>query len=311
MKAIKIGLAIVVIGAIGYFVVKSLGSTNEMEEVLPPKNAFVERIQNEINSIKAQSNSEFNKNIYNNVKYLIDDHYKPHPPQYPYGRLGDTQWENDQQKKNLSRNLYSAYVNKFLEQAFYVFKNKEWRSADLAFIRSEYKELQGSPYLQSGNPINSKFGEIKGIFDKYDEINRFISSCNNLSYPNEPSLNDKFPINDVTGNLDQVKKYRNAKLGNSYLNNCERLHIALNAVPQKMYEKHYKYLNNKIDAWSGMYKQYNSQRAYTDNLYTPLKNEIELLDNSVYQIPDLSNNRHDRLMAKWDRDAALAYKHFN
>lgn len=311
MKAIKIGLAIVVIGAIAFFVIKSLGSTNELEEVLPPQNAFVERIQNEIDSIKAQPDSEFNKSIYNDITYLIDDHYKPHPPQYPYGRLGDTQWENDQQKKNLSRNLYSAYVNKFLEQAFYVFKNKEWNSADLAFIRSEYKELQDSPYLESGNPINSKFGEIKGIFDKYDEVNRFISSCNNLSYPNEPSLNDKFPINDVRSNLDQAKTYRNTKLGNSYLNNCQRLHIALNAIPQTLYDKHYKYLDNKINHWSGMYVGYNSQKAYTDNLFTPLKNEIELLDNSLYQITDLSQNRYDRLIAKWNKDANSAYDNFS
>lgn len=311
MKAIKIGLAIVVIGMIGFFVIKSLGSTNEVEEILPPKNAFVERIQNKIDSIKAQPDNEFNKSIYNDITYLIDDHYKPHPPQYPYGRLGDTQWENDQQKKNLSRNLYAAYANKFLEQALYVFKNKEWSPADLAFIRTEYKELQDSPYLESGNSMNSRFGEIKRVFDKYDEINYFISSCNNLSYPRVPSLTDNFPIEEVRSKLDRVKAYRNKKLENSYLNNCKRLHSELNAIPQILFRKHVNYLDNKINSWTGMYGGYNSQKAYTENIYMPLKNEIDLLYNELYEIPDSPKNNFNRLMGKLEEDSSNAYDYFS
>src|SRR5690554_2248911 len=299
MKAIKIGLAIVVIGAIAFFVIKSLGSTNELEEIPPSKNAFVERIKNEIGSIKTHPNSEFNKSIYTDIKYLIDDHYKPHPPQHPYGRLGETQGENDQRKDILSRDLYSAYANKFLEQAFYVFNNTSWKSKDLAFIRREYKALQDSPYLESGNALNTKFEDIKRIFNKYDEINRFISSCNKFSYPTNPALKDTFPIDDVRSKLNQVTTYRNTRLGNSYLNNCERLHIALNAIPQNLYDKHFKYLDNKIDAWSGMFEAYNSQKTYTDNVYTPFKNEIELLDNTLYQIPALPNIKYNHLMKKW------------
>jgi hypothetical protein len=311
MKAIKIGLAIVVIGAIIFFVIKWLATTNEVDEIPASENTSTKLIDDKIDSIGTLQNNEFNKDIYNEIKYLIDDRYQPHPPQYPFGRLGDTQLENDQQKDILSRNLYTAYANKFLKQAFYVFNDKSWNSEDLTFIRSEYRLLRESRYLERGSTVDNNFGDVKRIFDKYDEINRFIYSCNSFSYAEEPSLNDKFPVEIVSSKLDQVKTYRNTGLGNRYLNNCERLHNELNAIPKNLFQKHVQYLDHKINLWRGMYNQYSSQRAYAENLYTPLKNEIDILDNGLYEIPDLSYSEASRLIDKLNADADDAYNYFS
>ncbi|MBA6151524.1 hypothetical protein [Gelidibacter maritimus] len=307
MKAIKIGLAVIVIGTIAFFVINSLIPTPPPPEPPASENyPSVKLIDDKIDLIKTLPNNEFNKDIYDDIKYLIDDHYKPHPPQHVYGRLGGTQLENDQQKKILSKNLYSAYVNKFLEQAFYVFNNKSWSPADLAFIRSEYQLLQKSPYLENGSPVAIRFLHIKWIFDEYDEVNRFISSCINFSY-SDSALRDEFPIDDIRGKLNQVENYRKNGLGNGYLNNCTRLHSELNEIPHTLFNKHNKYLDTKIDMWSGMYEDFNSQKTYTENIYSPLKNQIDSFGNGLYDIPDLPSVASYRLMRKLNDDADRAY----
>src|SRR5690606_19044624 len=113
MKVIKIGLVIAVIGILVFFVLKSCDPPIEQpEKVISKNNSDVLLIQNKIDSIITLPNNRFNKDIYNEINYLIDDKSMPHPPKYPYGRLGETQLENDQQKDNLSRNLYTAYISK-------------------------------------------------------------------------------------------------------------------------------------------------------------------------------------------------------
>lgn len=313
MKAIKIGLAILVIGTIAFFVFKSIGTTNEVNEIPPPENQFVARILDEIDSIDALQNNEFNTEIYDNIKYLIDDHSKPHSPKYTYGRLGETQLENDQQKDNLTRNLYSAYVAKFLGQAFYVFNNSVWSHADLTFIRSEYRSLRSSPYLESGSPVDNRLGEIQRVFQKYDEINDFISSCNRFSFPDPSSslkeTEDNNYIELIRGHLDQVNTYRINPLSNMYLRNCLRLRTGLNAIPQTLFQKHVQYLNDRITAWSGFYKErITTQIMYRRTLYDPLIAEIAEVDSNLYgnTISTMDDERI-RLLEKWNTDASLAY----
>jgi hypothetical protein len=310
MKAIKIGLAIAVIGAIAFFVLKSIDGTIEPKKVVSQKESDVSDIQNKIDSINTLPNGYFSKGIYNEISYLIDDKYIPHPPKYPYGRLGETQLENDQQKINLTRNLYTAYVRKFLDQAFYVFNGKLWKPADLTFIRREYQLLQRSPYLGSGGSVSAKFAHMKRILDKYDEINSFISSSNSFSYLGS-SLEDPFPIDDIRNKLNQVQTYSDDRLENRYVNNCARLHNKLNAIPQTLFYKHFQFLDDKIDNYLGFYTFYNSQKTYQEKLYAEVKMHIDLLDSGLYEDTELSTSKYDLLMNKWNADARSAYGYFS
>jgi hypothetical protein len=70
------------------------------------------------------------------------------------------------------------------------------------------------------------------------------------------------------------------------------------------------YLVNKIDYWSGMYSNYNSQKTYAVNLFTPLENEIEVLDKGIY-VDLVYYDEYLRLKGKWQDDARNAYKHFS
>lgn len=307
MKAIKISLAIVVIGVIAYFACKFYeGGMDDTPTIDIQEATEVSKIQNKIDAINSLPNSKFNKDIYDEILYLIDDKYKPHPPTYPFGRLGNTKLENDTQKNNLERNLYTAYVSKFLDQAFYVFSGTAWNVADLSFIRSEYLSLRSSPYIESGSPVNSEFKNIQIIFNKYDEINSFIDTCDSFSYLNF-GYDRRYPVDEIRTMLDQFSAYRSFLVNHRYLKNCVRLQNKLSLVPQILFDKHVTYLDFKIDTWSGFYDNFNSKIMYRKSIYMPIKTDIDKLDSELYSPSVSTEGEYIRLLHKWEEEGNRAF----
>jgi len=305
MKALKISLAAIVIAAIALFIFSSLVTIINPPRISMPKNQFTEHIEKDINALGKFPNIKFCKEENDNIKFLIDDYCKPHPPQYPYGRLGNTQSENDQWKENLTKNLYSAYADKFISQAIFVFRGSEWRNDDLNFIRSEYQSLRNSKLLEKGSPVDKKFTEIQTVFSKYDEIAGFISTCNGFSY-SAFGLSDRFPISEVQGKISRATTFQNNHLENEFVNSCKRLHDGLKEIPQTLFRAHVRYLDNKVSKWSNLYSNYKSQSDYVNNLYSPLKSEIESLDNDTYKVGNF-DGEYKRVLDKWSDDNTKAY----
>jgi len=308
MKAIKIILAIIVVVAIAVIATRAIYWGGEQPGVLTTavsvsKNSFIERIEQEIEELKNAPDSRFSKQEYRDIKYLIEDYHKNE-------RLDpDDSSSNEQLAGNLSQNLYAVYAEKFIQQAFYVFKRTTWKQEDLNFIRSEYQSLQKSARLERNSPVDKKLREIQGVFSAYDEISNFIASSKNFSY-SDSGLSARFPISEVKSVCAQVDTYRNNDQGNTYINNCLRLHDELRDIPQHLFSAHVRYLDNKITYWSGLFSNYTSQKAYADNLYTPLRDEIRALDNTVYHAANF-DDEYRRLVAKWEADSEKAYSHFN
>lgn len=304
MKAIKISLAVLVIAAIAYFTIQSFASTDEVGEIQQGPNSFIEKIQQEIGEITRKPDDKFCKDYYTEVAYHIDDYHKN-------SKFSSNPSDNDQWKNNLSKQLYSAYAEKFIKQAFYVFNRSEWSNSDLNFIRNEYKALQSSSLLERGSPVDQKFNEIQTIFRKYDEIRSFIADCNKFSFPgSESSLQDKFPVDNVKSKIEQSNAYLSRRLDNPYVNNCTRLRDELKTIPQSLFSKHVWYLDQKIRSWSGFYMEYSSQSSYHNQLFTPLREEINALDNSIYNAPGF-DSEYTRLRNRLDADAIKAYDYFN
>ena len=300
MKAVKITLAIAVVGLIAFFVIKSLIFSDGPTKVTAPKNLFTERIEKEITAIAQLPENKFCPDTYKNVKYLIDDYYNSQ-------RLGKNQSENDQWKENLSKELYSAYADQFIKQAFFVFNGSEWSSENLKFIRSEYQVLKKSPFLENGSPVDNSFSKIRQILGKYDEIVSFISSCKGFSF-SDYSLSSTFPVSDVQNKISRARAYRNSNLENGYVNNCVRLHNQLKEIPQSFFNAHIRYLKNKISNWSNMWCNYNSHKDYSQNLYNPLRNEINDIDNysNIYNVPNFASE-YNNLLQIWSNDNKKAY----
>jgi hypothetical protein len=301
MKSIKIGLAVIVVAAIAFFVNRSFIKIDKVGEIQQSGNTFVNKIQQEIKILQQKPDMVFSKDYYNEIAYHIDDYYKQ-------GRLGKNALENDQWKENLSKQLYAAYTDKFIKQAYYVFNRSNWASNDLNFIRSESRSLQNSPMLERDSPINQKFNEIKTILNKYDEITAFISTSKGFSY-SQTGLDLQFPIDDVKNKIIKARSYLNNRLENSYVNNCSHLHNELKLIPKVLFNSHVRYLDNLITSWSNMFTNYNTQRAYVDGLYSPLENKINALDNDIYKVSDF-DNEYTRLIQKWQADGTKAYNYF-
>lgn len=313
MKSVKIILALAVVGLIGFFVIKSMVIVEKIAEVGAAKNEFTEHIDKEITALSTLPDNNFSKGSYMNVKSLIDDYSRPHPPQYPFGRLGDSQLENNERKEIFSKNLYAAYAQKFIIQAFYVFNNAEWKIENLTFIRSEYEELRNSQFLEIGSPVDINLSEIQRILRKYDEINSFIATTESFSF-SDYSLDSKFPFSDLQNKISRIDTYKNNNLGNTYVNNCARLHNQLDSNKKILINSYLKYLENKIGDWTGRYNQFqfNSFNEYRNIIYNPLKNELdEFKTNCNINNYSYETNRYNALLRRLNTDSEDAFSSIN
>lgn len=302
MKIVKISLAIAVIGIISFFIIKSLGGSPKIDKVAPASNPFTQKIEQEIKSLSNLPENKFCNVKYNEVKYYIDDYYKSQ-------LLGNNKYENNQWKEILLKNLYSVYSSKFIKQSYYVFDKTEWNILSVEFIRIECMKLKKSEFLEKGSPIDNSYSKIQLILNKYDEINNFIASCKAFSY-SEYSLNSKYPLSNIKQKIVRVKLYKNKNLENKYVNNCIRIHKELNEIQQFLFNSHYKYLLNKFRNWEELYSQYNSFNEYRSVLFIPLRKELDLLDNTIYNARDYKI-KYDNLENILQTDSRNAYNHFN
>jgi uncharacterized protein YoxC len=305
MKALKISLVIIAIAAISFSVWRWIIFTPQIGD--PPKavNEFTRRIEKEIDSLKTLPDSKFCDAFYKEVTYHIDTYCEE-------GRLGETPADssgNKQNKEYFIKNLYSAYVEKFIPQAFYVLNRSEWKIDDLNFIRSEYQTLRKSKLLEKDSPVDKDFAKIQSVFSKYDEIVAYISACKNFSHP-VSGLDNRFPTSDMQNKISQAVTYINNNLGNAYVNHCTRLRDGLKEIPQVLFSAHVKYLDDKIARYSNRYSSCTSQSDYANTLYKPLKSEIDALDNDIYNVANF-DSEYKKLSDKWKTDSQEAYKYFS
>ncbi|MBE0574157.1 hypothetical protein IH575_04615 [Candidatus Dojkabacteria bacterium] len=302
MKAIKISLAVFVITAISIGTIFWIQSIKDPENVKDPENQFIIKIEREIEQLKAKPDSEFCKVFYQEVKHNINVFYEQN-------RFDSNQSVNNQLKENLENTLYSVYSEKFIKQAKTFFRGSEWNTNDLKFIQSENNELRRSRFLSSGSPVDQEFATIQIVLNKYNEIVSFISSCKGFSYSGTALL-DRFPIADAQSKIQRAVSLRNNRLENEFVNNCTRLHNDLKEIPQILFRAHVRYLDSKVTHWSGMYSNYNSQSDYANNLYRPLKAEVDGLDNDIYNVSNFISE-YNRLTQKLDSDSQNAYIYFS
>lgn len=298
MKAVKIILAVVVVGVLGLFICKWLiKPINPPEPLTPPRNQFIERIEKEIDSLGEVPSNSFCPKFHQKIQYDIAEFHSK-------GFLGDTTTrDNDQWEEILSKNLYSVYAPKFIEQAMSIFNGHEWRTNDLKFIRSEAKKLQKSDYLMPDSPVKASFVEIETIFKKYDEVSSFLSECKNYSFADN-ELSSVFP--NVSIKVTKANNY-SQNTGNKYVNNCTRLKEGLREVPKKLYDKHVAYLTQKINLYAGQYGNYETQAEYNTNVYTILLEQIYKINNEVYGLSESIVEEEQEvlfnLLSKYNRGA--------
>lgn len=306
MKSIKIILATVVIGAIGYFVWQSIADPGVKETTPLTNNQFVDKIRDEIDSLSKLTSSDFNGEIYRNIQYRIDEWGKQK-------QFGETEFESDQQQDILSRDLYTEYLTGFITKAFWVFRSDEWDFSDRRYIATESNELIQSPYLDVNSEVRNKLEEIQSILQQYNRVQNFVDNMN--------SYLDTSPFDIDTSKtwLAQVKDLRYKALGNRYVYNCKKFNDALNSAPQRAYNKHLNSVRSQIFAKSGAYRngiylgQNWAQKTadYRDKVYEPVVKEMSFLQSNSDQLYGLSAyNDLQSLNNRWNRELQDAIEYF-
>lgn len=304
MKVLKIILAIAVLAVLGYFGWngrESLFSTNTDSIEIDTKNPYITRIEKEIDSLSLMPNHTFSQEFYKAIQYRINDYQNQ-------SLFGENEKDNHQWHDILSKNLYTTYAPKFIDEAMEVFNSTEWPYQDLRFIRAEKDTLQTSEYLQVGSPVSNSFNNIGIILSKYYEVNRFISSCQRIGFSNY-NLQDQFP--NLEDKINRTNRYLGNNLENSYVNNCIRLKKELRKIPRLLFNKHVSYMQNKIEHHSNQFQRYESQRRYHEELYEPLKKQLEILEVNTYNISSRDHyNAYRDLEISLNLDNREAYKYF-
>jgi hypothetical protein len=109
--------------------------------------------------------------------------------------------------------------------------------------------------------------------------------------------------------IQRAAIYKNNKLENSLVNNCSILHSQLNQTSKYLFNAHIKYLDKKIETYSGTYSAYNSHGEYASEFYLKLKSEINGLDNDIYSVSNF-DNEYDNLIEKLNEDNSNAKSYF-
>jgi hypothetical protein len=99
MKIVKIGLTVAVLAAMGIFIWRSTVTLPEVGEIPLPKNQFVERINQEIDSLSKMPINKPWEEFYKTIDYHISEGYENQ-------RLGNNEEENEQMQKILSDKLF-------------------------------------------------------------------------------------------------------------------------------------------------------------------------------------------------------------
>jgi len=305
MKTIKILSAIVLITTLSVLVWIWSDNIKPPPPLPEAENQFTKRIKIEIDSLKKSPAKVFCQKFYNDIQYRINDYHKQK-------FLHADENDNNQRKEQLSKELYSAYVEKFIESAIYVFNGSEWKPDDIKFIGNEVKTLKKSLPL-GPSPIISEFRMIEDILKKYYEIAGFISNCNKFSYSDYDIYYSSFP--DVSDSIKKTRDYLNNNLDNNFVKNCTRLKNDLEAIPQNLFNKHINYLRTKIEQNGNKYENYDYQSDYDYIIYQPLKRQLNSLDNNIYGIDDNifdeGYNSLDKLLSSYNRQATDYFRRKN
>jgi len=306
MKSLKISLIAIVVLAIITLIFSWIQDQGDPTKFKASENLFTREIEQNIDSLKVKPDNSFCEDYYNYINDKINQFYQPNPPQYPFGRYGKTQIENNQWKDDLERNLYAAYAEKYIKQTKSVFLGSLWKSEDLKFIQSEKNALIKSKFLDSGGPVYKDYMSIQRVLDKYNEIVNYIASSLSFNYQ-ETNLEVGFPIAEIRNRITRVLNLQNDSLENKYVNNCIHLHLDLNEIPNVLFKKHILYLDNKMNFWLDKYTNYNNYNDYVKDIIEPISYELDSLDNGIYQATNF-DSEYNRLKGKLEGANTKAYK---
>jgi hypothetical protein len=285
---IKLAIGLLVLAVIAFFTWKGItGSIDTKQAPPPPRNQFVDRVETNIKSLK--DSESFDKSEYVYCIFEIDTYHNQN-------ELGSNSNDNDRWRDILKKDAYSAYAPKFVKYAMSIFDGSIWNSSDLVFIRNEVAELKKSEYLDASSSVASEFTKINNILNRYNEIRKFISTCNGSK--NVPSFRSL---------ISKSKSYLAGNGLDSYVLKCSSIAASLRGIPKVLYNKHASYLTARVNSLAPGYASFRSYSDYNSSVYDQLNMELENFNN-IYGISSSEfNSTKSQLKSIIDQELQNAY----
>lgn len=269
---IKIVLPVLVVAAIAVLVWRNWDSIiGPGGGSLDHGNQEIEEIQAEIDALGEQPSSTFCDSLYEEIAYRIRDDQKEK-------LLGKKESDNNRWAEILNKRLQGTYSSLFIRQTWYVFNGSTWESGDIGTIGQITDKLMNNQYLETGTATYDSLEQIQTILKEYSDYLGFISGCKKYSF-SDINLDTWFP--------DMSDKLRHARKQPPFpVSNCTRIGEELATIPATLFKKHKDYLKTKINKYGPLYKDYQTYRAYQEQICTPLSNQIRDLNNRGYGMTD-------------------------
>jgi outer membrane biosynthesis protein TonB len=265
-------------------------------------NRYVEQMQQDISTIRNYSELEFCSDLYKNAI----DNISEYSTKKILGQNNDT---NRQMQRALSEELYNAYAGTFVKQAFYFFNNSDWGMDSLQFVNDETSALAKSDFLERGSRVADNLNEIIEILQRYNEIAEFIASVREHAHSDVQykSINTKYPVSADQSFIAKAETFESNNLGNQYLNQCRRIHDALHGIPDNLYSRRMRYLENKVSYFSNQYDAFNTYNEYNSKLGSKIDSELSAVSSSIsiYGLSQPDDN-WEEIKKKWDIDKSKA-----
>jgi len=261
--------------------------------VAPPQkmefnNQYVQSVNKDIERIQyANTDNDFDS-FYIAVVHEIDLQYS-------------NSFLTDQERDELLENFAKQYVPQYKNHCNSKFQQSIWNEGELNVMRKRISELKS---LQAANNKIVIQGNLKNDLD-------YISSVVDSYYDAKKTA----VVSGFYGREMAIAKINKAKdyISKEPLCNCVSLVSDLKSVPERLGDKHYKYLSQKIDNNLNE-KAYQSlpQEQYNARV-TLMLQDIDLYDNDVrnrYYIYDNSGDLRKKV-GDWQREANSYYRSLN
>lgn len=305
IKSIKIALAIVAMGVVGFLACKFIGE--KMDDVVEKPSfdptTFTKKLDVRIDSLKNMPEYSFCRDLYDLTMHDIT-FYDSQNVLDPEDRSNDSVVAVYYKKT-----LLVAYCNKFCAQTKFVFEKTNWKKENIDFIRKETDNIINTEYMTSGTCYN-KLAEIKSVLKERDNIMNFIKKC---GYPETSGdVGVHYDQDNDSRLISKAKNYLDGNgLNHKEILNDSKIKKGLETVNVVTCYRHFNYLKRKVEFWSKKYSEFDRQLDYSNIIYTPLAAQVNAVDNVIYHIDqDDFYQKYNEIKRNLDTNNDKAYYYY-
>jgi hypothetical protein len=290
---IKILLAFTIITIVIYILLRACNDSHVPPAEPPHHEIENPTVENFINSIDSLPNDYVCSQLYKNCMAAIDNIY-------PFAAGNSERWR-------YIVKLNGEYAGKICAQADQYFNNGNCDIQELTCLKARLNDLHKSGVFNDPNQgMYQKLEQISLKIQQFETVESLIANGNKFNYAGTYDISDTFPFATFMQILTVIDSLERMPI----ISRCQRLTISINSLRNNLFQKHIAYLEKKINANGGKYTEM-VKIEYKNKILTPLNDEVQNLDNSIYKVdPAFFNQKHGDLSYIISNYAQKAYQFY-